>query len=513
MPLPTTDTAWPPKHLEQITPTLTAWSAWWTGNPDQLTAVYRTGGPTRGPVTRPSQLRGGVVGAAARFWWGRPQNSGQRQDFTHVPLAADIARTSADLLFSEPPTIHVEDTTTQGYLDDTLADPLFATLTGGAEAAAALGGVYLRVTWDPAVADHAFVTVVPADEAVPEFTWGRLRAVTFWHVVDRDGSTVWRHLERHELLPTGIGVIQHGLYQGSPDRLGRPVPLTDKAATAPLADAVAADGYVAAGRTPGLSVVYIPNTDPATAKAWRGVAPAGGLGAADIDGIESLLDDLDEIHAAWMRDIRLAKARLVVARYMLDDNGPGAGASMDLDREVFAPLKLAAAEEGDAPITPVQFAIRFEEHRASAQEWSDRIVQSAGYSVQTFGEQGETSQTTATEVMARESRSLKTRGRKLRLWRPALQELVGKLLSVNADVFHQRHEGTGLTVSFPDGIWETPLQAAQTAAALRAAEAASTRTLVALVHPDWDAVRVDAEAVAILRERGVPVGDPFAITE
>lgn len=512
MPLPTTDTAWPPKRLEPVTPVLARWSAWWTGDPAALTSVYRVGSTL---AARPSQLRGGVVGALARFWWGRPPTTGgqQRNDLTHVPLAADIARTSADLLFSEPPTIRVSDAGTQGHVDDTLADPLFATLTGAAEAGAALGGVYVRVTWDATVADHAFPTVVAADEAVPEFAWGRLRAVTFWHVVERDGTVVWRHLERHELGLDGVGLIQHGLYEGTETQLGRPIPLVEKPATAPLATAVDADGYVTAGRTPGLAVVYVPNTDAATAKAWRHVPAAGGLGAADIDGVEPLLDNLDEIHAAWMRDIRLAKARLVVARYMLDDNGPGAGASMDLDREVFAPLKMAAGEDGDSPITPVQFKIRFEEHRATAQEWSDRIVQSAGYSVQTFGEQGETSQTTATEVMARESRSLKTRGRKLRLWRPALTELVEKLLTVDAAVFGKRHDATDLKVTFPDGIWETPLQAAQTASALRTAEAASTETLVGLVHPDWDDDRIKAEAAAILRERGVPVNDPFAITE
>lgn len=508
MPLPLTSQPWPPKQLTHITPKLDEWSAWWTGDPTLLGGVYgRNAGTAR---TRPSQLRGGVVGAVARFWWGRPTlDANQRQDHTHVPLAADIARTSADLLFAEPPDISVQDSTTQTHLEDTLSDHLFATLTGAAEVGSALGGVYLRVVWDKTVADGAFLTSVPADEAVPEFAWGRLRAVTFWHVVADEGQTVLRHLERHELGADGLGLVQHGLYHGTRDDLGHPVPLVDHPATAGLA--VDDHGYVTAGRTPGLAVVYVPNTEPAVAKAWARVPQAAGLGASDFDGVEPMLDNLDEIHASWLRDLRLAKARLIVARYMLDDQGPGAGASFNMDTEVFAPLKLAASEDGDAPVTPVQFKIRFEEHQATAQEWTDRIIRSAGYSVQTFGEQGETAQATATEVVARENRSMLTRGRKIRAWRPALSEIIAKLISVDAAVFGRALKADGLRVSFPDGISESPLQVAQTALALYTAQAASTRTLVALVHPDWDETAVNKEVGLIEARAGTPLADPFAV--
>src|SRR5690606_25518625 len=130
-------------------------------------------------------------------------------DQTHVPLPADIARTSADLLFSEPPDLIVDDKTTQARLEEVLSDHLYATLTGAAEQAAALGGVYLRVTWDTTVADSAFITAVPADEAWPEFAWGRLRAVTFWHVVAEDNTAVWRHRDRPRPTRPAAGPARH----------------------------------------------------------------------------------------------------------------------------------------------------------------------------------------------------------------------------------------------------------------------------------------------------------------
>lgn len=510
MPLPTTPTAWPPKHLEHITPVLTTWSAWWTGDPTSLTNAYQRN--TGRPATRPSQQRGGVVGALARFWWGRASlDLTQGRDQTHVPLAADIARTSADLLFSEPPGVKVDDKTTQGRLEDVLSDSLFATLTGAAETGAALGGVYLRVVWDHTIANEAFITVVPADEAVPELAWGRLRAVTFWSVVATDGQMVTRHLERHELNTAGLGLVQHGLYVGTAEQLGRAVPLAEHPSTAPLAMSVDALGFIVEGRTPGLAVVYIPNTEAVAAKAFRAIPAAKGWGASDLDGVEPMLDNLDEAYASWMRDLRLGKARLLVAKYMLDDLGAGYGAAFNQDAEVFTALKMAASEDGDAPITEVQFDIRYAEHQATVLEWTNRIIRSAGYSTGTFGENGDIA-ATATEVIARERRTLMTRGRKIRLWRPALAEIITKLITVDADVFKRSGmDPTGLKLEFPDGIWESPLQAAQTAQALSVAGAASTRTLVALAHPDWDEDVVDKEAALILAEKGTPVADPFAL--
>ncbi|MGY4901472.1 hypothetical protein [Streptomyces sp. 900116325] len=95
-------------------------------------------------------------------------------------------------------------------------------LTAG-ETAAALSGVFLRVTWDrAAAADRPLLTVVHPDQAVPEWTFGIMTAVTFWRALPGTGSAVWRHLERHER-----GKILHGLYEGTGDQLGRRVPLTE----------------------------------------------------------------------------------------------------------------------------------------------------------------------------------------------------------------------------------------------------------------------------------------------
>lgn len=64
-------------------------------------------------------------------------------------------------------------------------------------------------------------------------------------------------------------------------------------------------------------------------------------------------------------------------------------------------------------------------------------------------------------------------------------------------------------MEFQDSISEGPTELAATAELLRRAEAASTDTLVRMMHPDWDDAQVSVEVDAILGESGRVVADPF----
>jgi len=512
MPLPVKDTPWPPRQLATIAPKMLQWSAWYEGTPEALQYAY---GRNYGTATYPGDARvtmardnrnGGIRGVLARFWWGRPINNqgGLLRDMLHVPIAADLCQASADLLFAEQPQLRASKTNTklQDRLDELGNDGLFASLAEAAEVAAALGGVYLRVTWDKDLrADAPFTTVLDADTALPEFQWGILRAVTFWQIVGQEGQTVWRHLERHELDANGNGVIQHALYMGTADNLGRTVPLADRPETAVFVAALNEEGVIDT-QTPGLAVVYIPNQRPQ--RTWRRDPLGRQLGRSDLDGVESLMDALDETYSSWMRDVRLGKARILAAKSMLEGLGPGAGATFDNEQEIYSPLNMIGSSTTNAsglPIEQVQFKIRFAEHKATAEQWVSDILRTAGYSAQTFGEQSDiTVQRTATEVDAREQRSLLTRERKIRHWRPGLQDYLEKLISVDVKLFAGTYTAERPDVKFSDGVQESQLSLAQTALALKQAEAASTEVLVALVHPDWEDDDVQAEVVKIKAE-------------
>lgn len=501
MPLPANGTPWPPKALDRITPTLAEHAAWWAGDTAGLEKTYQA--PWR---NRPSQYAGGVVGAVSRMWWGRPVLDGGAQAGRklHVPIAAELARASATLLYAEAPSFTVEHEATQARLAELVDDGLLRVLAEGAEEGAALGGHYLRVTWDSEIEPtRPFVTSVSADAAWPEFRHGRLLAVTFWHVVRIDGQQMWRHLERHELDANRNGIILHGLYRGTTSDLGIHVPLTDDPSTASLAAHVVEDAISTA--SPGLAVVYIPNQRPSS---WRNEPLGQHLGRSDLAGVEGLMDALDEAYSSWMRDIRLGKARLLVNSSALDDLGPGQGAAFDTDREIFTPLNAppSSAVNASTIAQAEQPEIRFEAHRSTCLALIERILAAAGYSPATFGlDDAHGAAQTATEVKARQQLSFRTRDGKLRIIRPALSDLLHKLLHVDAAIFGTPISPERPQVEFPDGVQESMLSLAQTAQALRAAEAASTRTLVRVLHPEWDDDQIDTEVTAIMDEQAAAV--------
>ncbi|WP_345357061.1 phage portal protein [Saccharopolyspora cebuensis] len=333
-----------------------------------------------------------------------------------MPLAADIAAASADLLFSEPPRLTVDNPRAQARLDDILNTPtIHSGLLEGAEVAAALGGVYpvyLRVVWDAELEAHAMLD--PVDRRCP-------------------------------------------------------------------------------------------------ARHWRGVPDLAPLGRSDLDGVEPLLDALDETYSSWMRDVRLAKARLLVPVGYLQSQGPGQSASWDDDQEVFTELNMLTRGDAGAPITATQFAIRVQEHRETVEEIVRAILRTAGYSPPTFGDHDDGAPVTATEITARERSSERTRAKKSLYWAAGLSSISAALLDVDRTVF-----GTGATVTappvvkFPDRTQPDPEALARTAQLLHAGESASAEVRVRMVHPDWGEPEVAAEVQRILDETGRSVPDPAA---
>lgn len=517
MSLPPGNSSWPPAPVTDLLQVMRTWDAWYAGDANRLAAVYGGATGSANPVANNffASDQGGfkaTIGRALQRWfWGEPTQGPNRRLKMHIPIAADLCQASADLLFADAPTLTVETDTTQARLDLMADDGLFATLAQAAEVAAALGGVYLRVSWDEAVdKTKPFLTTVDVDQAVPEYRWGRLMAVTFWQVIARDNLTVWRHLERHELAGDGTGVILHGLYQGRDDNLGVIVPLTDQTATAPLALLIDANSSIST-ESPGLAVVYVPNQRPQ--RLWRTHPVGKNYGRSDLDGVEPLMDALDEVYSSLMRDIRLGKARLMVAKSLLENQGAGSGSTFNNDQEIYS--SLSTLGKGDQSLSDqveqVQFTIRVTEHLAAAQDLIEQILRTAGYSSQTFGEGDTGSVRTATEIESRERRSLMTRDRKMREWRPGTADILEKLLAVDAAIFNSGVPPERPEVIFSDGVQETQLALAQTVQALYAAEAASLEVRVGIVHPDWDDVKVAAEVSKIKAEsQSMPSLDPFA---
>lgn len=494
---------WPPKALQTTFDRMRVLSAWYGGDPEELAMIH--GGLhgsehpffTHGATNRPSQYRGGLVGSVARWFWGAPTPSGERRAKLHVPIAGDIATLSADLLFSEPPKVTFEDSTTQGEWDRLAGAMNFdAILLEAAEVQSPLGGVYIVVTWDDSLYPHPFLRAVHHDAAIPEWQWGRLAAVTFWRVVEESSGKVYRHLERHER-----GRILHGLYVGASDVLGPEIPLTEHPSTRNLPSTVP-------GVPNRLTVAYVPNLLP------NRLDRNSPLGRSDYSpGVLTLMDALDETYSSWMRDLRLAKHRLVVPRAYMQHQGPGQGARFEAEREIFELIDSMPRQDGGMELTPTSFAIRVTEHAATADNLVNQIVGRCGYSAQSVGEQGEVA-VTATEVEARERRSFITRKKKARYWRSALPEIIETLMIVHTQMFGGKGVPTRPTVEFGDAVAETPEALARTLGLLETAVAISTQEKVRRLNPDWTDEQIEDEAERILDESGKrpqPLANPDEI--
>lgn len=503
MSLPAAHSSWPPKDLEIPHRDLRIWDAWWGGSPEALSSVY---GGQYDPTLPQSQnwtQRRGLVSSLQRFFWGQRTPPGQQRTKLHVPLASEIAQVSADLLFGTPPQIQIADadagrgTATQDRIDALMGEEVHTALHEGAEACAALGHVYARVGWDLEIdPDRPLLSMVDADAAIPRYAYGRLLDVTLVREFCEPNGDVLRHMEYHER-----GYVWHALYHGDQRGLGRIIPLSEHPVTEGLASSatIADDRRSGTGIATGIDRLAVVGIANARSVAWRSIQAGRYLGRADIAGVEQDLDALDDVWSSWLRDIRLGRARLHVPQHYLESRGKGKGAIADVDREIYTGVEAMPSEGLD--ISQTQFAIRYTEHAETARALTERIVAGAGYSPQTFG-MDDTNALTATESWARQVRTQNLRNAKIRRWRPALAELTRIMLDI--DRVHFRGNGdSSLTpeVHFAETVSESQLAKAQTVNLLRTAEAASTETIVKMLHGDWDDQQVTEEVERIRVER------------
>ncbi|WP_052372149.1 phage portal protein [Nocardia otitidiscaviarum] len=493
--------AWPPKPHDTAYDDFATYSAWWSGDTIALQSIY-SGSNYQLPTPRASQLRGGIVGMLSRLWWGRPVFQDTKR--LHVPAAADIATTSADLLFGQPPSWLFSEGDArdvegaQQRLNELLDDAgSVAAFLEAAEIQAALGGVFLRLWWDKEATDKVMLSAVSPDCAIPEWRYGRLSAVTFWTIVAEDKQGVWRHLEHHE-----AGSIEHALFLGDEGTIGRRMPLDSLAATEWAAELVDENSSIETG-VDGLTAAYVPNVRPA--RKWRNIPKLSALGRSDFEGVEPLFDSLDEAWSSWMRDLDLAKARLFVAQELLEDQGPGKGASFDPEQAIFTPVPSDSMgmtdEHGARLVQPQQFAIRVEEHAKTCEKLLKQILRACGYSAADFDDSDAVTMT-ATEVSARKDKSNQTRNRKILYWQAAAQPLARTMLDLDRVVFGGPDYGVTADpeMDFPVRVDQDPVALSTAIANLRAAHALSVETAVRMYHPNWSNPEVDDEVARILDE-------------
>ena len=412
----------------------------------------------------------------------------------HVPVAADIAAISANLLFSEEPSFTCYDQQTednesnqQGRLDALVEkNNIRGKLNEAAESCAALGDVYLKLNYRKDEIDYPVLSVIPADTAWPEYMLGILKGIHFFSVLKRDfqTDTVIRVYELYE-----PGQITMAIYEGDSEQLG-----------SDLGDAALKKyGFERRIKPPveDMLAVHVPNMLPN--RLYRDMC----MGRSDYDGLRDLMDSLDETYSSWMRDIRLGKARTIVpAEYlkrkpqeMLDGLAQSASWEFDPDVETYVAIDMSN-DNGSVPgITQQQFQIRSGEYSATCTELLRNIVNIAGYAPQTFGLDIIGMAQSGTALHIREKKSYDTRGKKQTYWQAPLEAIMTAMIHLDSALWPEKGSDSDdrVKVKFADAAANDISTMSSSLQLLESAHSASIETRVQMLHPDWTMKQIAEE--------------------
>lgn len=498
MALPADGTPWPPPHIADIWADMAEADVWYTGDRTALAEYYTTRAQS---ARHRERLRDHI--------WAQPRPLDSPERRLHIPLAGDIAAASADMLYSEPLRLTVDDPATQARLDELVHDGgMRMRLLECAEQTAALGDGYLTLAWDRDLVDRPILVPRAGDTAIPVLRYGRLLEVVFWQELARDGHRVIRLLERHA-VEGGTGYIEYALYEGTSTSLGRRVDYgahPDPAEAEMLTRITDDQGRQVTG-IPMLTATHIPNVRPNRRH-------RGWYGRSDYTGIYDQMAALDQTWTSLMRDIRLGQGRVHLPAGALQPLGEGQGAAWDPWREAYTELEIPPDPSGrNGALTVTQFQIRVEEHLRTATALISSAVRSAGYSGETFGIVTEGGEQTATEVAARRSRTTATRERKVEYQAPAIRRIVEAMLALDRQQFGRTDViPQAPTVEWPPAHQPTMLERAQTIQLLATAEAVSTELRVRMLHPDWTEAEITEEVARIRQDQAAAAPmlvDPF----
>ncbi len=528
MAMPTENSAWPPPQWLAAYVAYAENDAWWTGSRQRLESIYG-GGNGQHPLVKPhrngglvSDIVAGIRDRGKSFFWGakgRNFTPGAPQPIrTHLPAAANLATLSSDLQFAQSPRFLIPGEEADSKNADAVqlrklmdADRSLAQLNIYGEMKAALGAAICIPMWDVELAPgEVWWEAFGPDVAIPEFRNGRLAAVTLWSEQQED-RTFYRLLSHHA-VEDGVGYVEHALFEGRIDNLGKRVDLGAHPIGEPYVSLVNDQSRAVTGLK-RLDAVYGLN---APTVEWRRHPTLRYAGRSDFAQLHGLFDDLDRTWSSWMRDLRLGVGRTFMPSAYLNSRGRGRGAGFDELAEYVTKLEMPGdLVDGRLPIHHQQHEIRVEQHERTLNAAYREILRKAGYSPSAWGDGGgqEGGQITATEIEDRNAASERTRAKKNLHDRQTLGELARLVLEV-----HSFHYGGGLkpveelpVVEFPEMSQEPPKELAETVALLEAAGAISLLMKVTRANPDWTATQVSAEVTRIQEERGQSMPDPATL--
>lgn len=466
------------------------WAAWYSGDIEQLLSFY-------------TELASGSETAQERFW-ARMEND-ERKGVVHMPIAGDIATTSADLLFSEPCRLKYDEKSKGGerikeFIKKNMLNSKFLEAS---ELGAALSGCMLKLDIEPQLEKIPLLNIITPLQFIPTFWRGRLWEVLFFRTIKQtNNGTNWRLFENRKREGDSL-LIEYQLRKGTDSQVGKEVDLKSLEETENLnLEPVRYDNIG------GLACIYVPNKLP------NKLVPGSCLGINDYSGCITMMDSLDFTWTSWMRDIELGMAQIFVDQELMQKEKTEVNGVISYFNKfskftkAFTEINLTqwrmSGEGGAKPIDSIQFDIRTDDHKKTTTELLYQIVSMAGYSPQTFG-LGEVGQAqSGTALRIRENKSQKTRNKKAEYWKPAINKLIIQMQNIDKSAgFGGRYDTEETISEIEDSIVVDTKETSEVIRNLYQAKAISNYMKVKLLHPDWDNEKVEEEVNKINNDEGI----------
>lgn len=430
----------------------------------------------------------------------------ERADVVHLPAASDISAMSANLLFSESPEFKYKQDSRGGeqiklFLEENGFSNI---LLEGAELAAAVTGVFLKIDIDTRISKLPIVNTIIPSQAFPTFLRGRLWEVLFWREIKNEkNGDIYRLFENRKKINDGKTlIIEFRLYKGTDEKIGRIVDLNSIEETANLN---LKDETI--NSIDGLGVVYVPNMRPNRLK------PGVMLGINDFSGCIPLMDSLDLAWSSLVRDIELGMGQIFVDEELLmkEEQSIFGTEKTTLNKfskfeKCFMKLNFSNYRMGGDNIKPIeisQFEMRIEEHLKACEQLYKNIVVQCGYAPSTFGIDNDGRAESGTALRIRERKSFLTREKKSRYWQPAIKSLIMQMQQFDNSINNYSYEIEEINVELEDSIIVDSSELSETIKNLDQARSISTLLKVKMQHPDWSEEDIDNEVKMILDEEGI----------
>lgn len=409
-------------------------------------------------------------------------------DYLLSPLPRIISRSSANLLFGEPPSFTAAHEGDQENLDR-IAGPdgndLRAELHRAAVLASSEGEVWGRIVVQPELLDVPIIEFVSRGRVIPHFAGRFLRGATF--------VTTWKTtaVERYRMLETyEAGAVTTRLYRGTTTVLGSELGLDRFPETQ--------------GRQP---IVYTGVEEPLVAFIPNSVDGDPSRGYSDYRGLVDRFLALNESVTIGQANQRLAgQKRAVINGRLLDRDG-----NFDAGRDVVRMDPLDSGDGAAAVMQPIDWQAGHAETIAWVDHLMDTTLSFAGISPVSLGRTVEGATVSGTALKLRMNHSLMEAAGKGHYFDRGAARLLRQATIIDGRSITEGGFGRSYTsrdeaptVTRGDGLPRDDMEAAQQLALIVGTESMSLEERVAFLRPDWTEQQRTDEVDRLRSEYPIP---------